>query len=80
MLNGNGAVTAYNGAPFFGSPPLADSDAFRDIAVMPDGQGYVVLDQYGLVHKFGSATSAATRRVAVDGLLPRRRTPAARSR
>ena len=60
VLNGNGIVTAYNGAPSFGSPPLADSDAFRDMDVMPDGQGYVVLDQYGLVHKFGSATSAAT--------------------
>ena len=60
VLNGNGAVTAYNGAPSFGSPPIADSDAFRDIDVMPDGQGYVVLDQYGLVYKFGSATSPAT--------------------
>ncbi len=60
VLNGNGAVTASNGAPFFGSPLLADHDAFRDIAVMPDGQGYVVLDQYGLVHKFGSATSPDT--------------------
>ncbi len=60
VLNGNGAVTATNGAPFFGSPALADSDAFRDIAAMPDGQGYVVLDEYGLVHKFGSATSPDT--------------------
>jgi hypothetical protein len=60
VLNGNGAVTATNGAPYFGAPPLADSDAFRDIAAMPDGQGYVVLDQYGLVHKFGSAASPST--------------------
>ena len=60
VLNGNGAVTATNGAPYFGSPPLADSDALRDIAAMPDGQGYVVLDQYGLVRKFGSATSPTT--------------------
>jgi hypothetical protein len=60
VLNGNGAVTATNGAPSFGSAPAADSDAYRDIAVMPDGQGYVVLDQYGLVYKFGSATSADT--------------------
>ena len=29
---------------------------------MPDGQGYVVLDEYGLVHKFGSATSPRHRR------------------
>jgi hypothetical protein len=60
VLNGNGVVTAYNGAPAYGSPPLADSDAYRDIAVMPDGQGYVVLDEYGLVRKFGSATSSET--------------------
>jgi len=60
VLNGDGTVTASRGAPFFGSPPLADSDAFRDIDVMPDGQGYVVLDEYGLVHKFGSATSPQT--------------------
>lgn len=60
VLNGTGAVTATNGAPFFGSPSLADTDAFRDIAVMPDDQGYVVLDQYGLVHKFGSALSPQT--------------------
>jgi hypothetical protein len=60
VLNGNGTVTAYNGAPFFGSPPPADSDAFRDIDAMPDGQGYVVLDEYGLVYKFGSATSPDT--------------------
>ncbi len=55
VLNGNGAVSAYNGAPFFGSPPLADSDIFRDIAAMPDGQGYVVLAGNGIVYKFGSA-------------------------
>ncbi len=60
VLNGNGVVTASNGAPFFGSPVPADSDGFRDVAAMPDGQGYVVLDEYGLVHKFGSATSAQT--------------------
>ncbi len=60
LLNGTGTVSTYNGAPSFGSPPLADTDAFRDIDVMPDGQGYVVLDQYGLVYKFGSATSPST--------------------
>jgi DNA-binding beta-propeller fold protein YncE len=60
VLNGNGTVSAFNGAPFFGSPGPADSDAARDIDVMPDGQGYVVLDEYGLVYKFGSATSADT--------------------
>ena len=60
VLNGNGAVSAYNGAPDYGSPTLSDADAFRDIDVMPDGQGYVVLDEYGLVHKFGSAVSPST--------------------
>jgi len=59
VLNGNGTVTAYNGAPAFGSPPLADSDAFRDLAVMPDGQGYVVLAGNGLIYKFGSAAYPA---------------------
>ncbi len=59
-LNGNGTVTAFNGAPFFGSPPLADADSFRDIAAMPDGAGYVVLANNGLVYKFGSATNPAT--------------------
>lgn len=60
VLNGNGVITATNGAPFFGSPPTSDADSFRDIDVMPDGQGYVVLDEYGLVYKFGSATSPST--------------------
>ncbi len=60
VLNGNGTVSAYNGGPALGSPGPADSDAARDVDVMPDGQGYVVLDQYGLVYKFGSAASADT--------------------
>ena len=60
VLNGDGTVTAYNGAPFFGSPPLAGSDIFRDIATMPDGNGYVVLAGNGLVYKFGSATDPST--------------------
>ena len=60
VLNGNGAVSAYNGAPFFGSAPLADADSFRDLAPMPDGGGYVVLANNGLVYKFGSATDPAT--------------------
>jgi Mannosyl-glycoprotein endo-beta-N-acetylglucosaminidase len=70
VLNGNGSVRAINGAPFFGSPNLADADAFRDIAVMPDGQGYVVLDQYGLVHKFGSATAPETVGTLSMGFFP----------
>jgi hypothetical protein len=60
VLNGTGAITATNGAPYYGAPNLSDADQFRDIAAMPDGQGYVVLDEYGLVYKFGSATSPST--------------------
>jgi hypothetical protein len=60
VLNGDGTVTPYNGAPTYGSPPIAGSDAYRDIAAMPDGQGYVVLSEYGQVYKFGSATDPAT--------------------
>jgi hypothetical protein len=60
VLNGNGAVTASQGAPFLGAPPLADADRFRDIETMPDGQGYVVLDQYGQIYRFGSANTPQT--------------------
>jgi hypothetical protein len=59
VLNGNGTVAAYNNAPFFGSPPIADADSFRDIATMPDGQGYVVLAGDGRVFRFGSAADPA---------------------
>ena len=59
VLNGDGTVTAYNGAPALGSPPKFGSDLARDIAVMPDGQGYVVLTAVGIVYKFGSAADPA---------------------
>ena len=59
ILNGSGAVTALNGAPWYGGVTF-DSDLARDIAVMPDGEGYVVLSGIGTVHKFGSATRADT--------------------
>jgi hypothetical protein len=59
VLNGDGTVSAYNGAPALGSPPTFGSDLARDIAVMPDGQGYVVLTAVGIVYKFGSATDPA---------------------
>jgi hypothetical protein len=59
VLNGDGTVTAYNGAPLFGSQLSFTSDTARDIAVMPDGQGYVVLTSIGVVFKFGSAADAA---------------------
>jgi hypothetical protein len=59
VLNGDGTVFAYRGAPALGSVAF-DSDLARDLAVMPDGNGYVVLSGYGTVHKFGSAADPAT--------------------
>lgn len=53
-LNGDGTVTAKGGAPSYGNDIFL-KDLARDIAVMPDGLGYVVLDAYGGVHRFGSA-------------------------
>jgi hypothetical protein len=58
VLNGNGQVQALDGAPSFGAP-LFGWDIARDIAAMPDGNGYMVLDGFGGVHKFGSATALA---------------------
>jgi hypothetical protein len=55
VMNGDGRVYAYGGAPFVGSPRFG-AELARDIAVMPDGLGYVVLDGWGGVHKFGSAS------------------------
>lgn len=55
VLAGDGLVTAKGGAPLFGSPRWPGQDVARDIAVMPDGEGYVVLDFAGGVHRFGSA-------------------------
>lgn len=54
VLNGNGAVTTSNEAPAYGGVEF-DSDLARDLAVMPDNDGYVVLSGIGTVHKFGSA-------------------------
>jgi hypothetical protein len=58
VLNGDGRVSAYNGAPALGQPSF-ESDLARDIAVTPDGNGYVVLTGIGSVHKYGSATDPA---------------------
>ncbi len=55
LLAGDGQVTARDGAPSFGSPRWPYQDLARDIAVMPDGAGYAVLDAWGGVHRFGSA-------------------------
>jgi len=57
VLSGSGAVKSVGGAPFFGNPSFS-SDIARDIAVMPDGGGYVVLDGLGGLHLFGSAVPA----------------------
>ncbi len=54
VMSGNGAVHAYEGAPAYGSPRFP-GDYARDIAVMPDGNGYVILDALGGVHRYGSA-------------------------
>ncbi len=53
-MEGNGTVHAYEGAPAYGSPQFP-GDYARDIAVMPDGNGYVILDALGGVHRYGSA-------------------------
>ncbi len=58
VLDAGGTVRAFDGAPDYGSPRWG-WDAARDIAVMPDGKGYVVLDAWGGVHRFGSARSGA---------------------
>lgn len=56
VLNGDGQVYAFGGATYYGSPAFTFEIA-RDIAVMPDGHGYVVLDGWGGVHKYGSAVN-----------------------
>lgn len=52
-LSRDGKVTAYDGAPYFGSPSLPG--LARGMVATPDGLGYLVLDGYGGVHKYGSA-------------------------
>lgn len=56
VLEGNGNVTAYEGAPNIGHPSFA-FDIARDIVSMPDGNGFAILDGFGAVHRYGSATS-----------------------
>jgi Glycosyl hydrolases family 43 len=55
VLTGDGDVMAFGGAPFLGAPRFG-WDIARSIAVMPDGEGYVVLDGWGGLHLYGSAT------------------------
>ena len=59
IVNGNGKVSAFGGAPNFGSPAFG-SDWARDIAAMPDGNGYVVLSADGHLYRYGSAASPDT--------------------
>ena len=69
VLSGTGFVGAYNGAPSFGSPSF-NFDIARDIAMMPDGAGYIVLDGYGGLHKYGSARQGAMRNLPSPGYWP----------
>jgi subtilisin family serine protease len=55
VLAGNGVVRPFGGAPQEGYPYWGAWQVARSIAVMPDGRGYVVLDAFGGVHRFGSA-------------------------
>ena len=54
----NGTVAAFGSAPYFGSPRFPGKLA-RGLVVAPDGLGYLVLDAFGGVHKYGSATGGA---------------------
>lgn len=54
VVRGDGTVLSYEGAPAYGSPHFP-GDYARDIAAMPDGNGYVILDALGGVHRYGSA-------------------------
>ncbi len=57
-LQSDGAVRSFDGAPYYGSPALPRGLA-RGLLVAPDGHGYLVLDAYGGLHKFGSASRGA---------------------
>ncbi len=57
-LAANGTVTAFDGAPYLGSPAIPGGLA-RGLAVAADGLGYLVLDGFGGVHKYGSAARGA---------------------
>src|SRR5829696_350268 len=55
VLTADGSVHAFDGAPSFGSEKLFGYA--RAMAVMPGGRGYTVLDGFGGLHHFGSATA-----------------------
>jgi hypothetical protein len=54
VLTSTGHVAAFGGAPFLGEPNYG-FDIARSIAAMPDGNGYVVLDGFGGLTRYGSA-------------------------
>ncbi len=56
VMSSTGRVEAFGGAPYYGAPSFPPGLA-KDMAVMPDGAGYVVLDAWGGVHRFGSASN-----------------------
>lgn len=55
VLEANGRVHALGGAPDLGAPYLGS--LARAIAATPDGKGFVILDGWGGLHRFGSARS-----------------------
>ncbi len=57
ILQGDGTVIAREGAPAYGHPNFG-GDFARDIAAMPDGNGYIILDGFGGTHRYGSAAYA----------------------
>ncbi len=60
-LASDGTVTPHEGAPYFGSRKIIANLA-RALVVTRDGLGYMVLDGFGGVHKFGSANRGWIRR------------------
>src|SRR6478752_2613760 len=58
IMEGNGTVHGYEGAPAYGSPHFP-GDYARSIAVTPDGKGFAVLDGYGGYHPFGNAPAVS---------------------
>jgi hypothetical protein len=59
VLNGNGSVRAV-GVSSYGAPAFG-FDIARDITMMPDGLGYVILDGFGGIHLYGSAATSPLR-------------------
>lgn len=54
VMSSTGRIEAFGGATHYGAPTFPAGLA-KDMAVMPDGAGYVVLDAWGGVHEFGTA-------------------------